>query len=66
MEKLFIQTEDGVREYTAEEYAQNKLDKEAENLYLESIAAAKVKRIAALEKLKELGLDADDLKALGL
>lgn len=66
MEKLFIQTEDGVREYTAEEYAQNKLDKEAENLYLESLEVAKAKRIAALAKLEALGLDLDDLEALGL
>lgn len=66
MEKLYIQTEDGVREYTAEEYAINELDKKAEAAALAAIAAAEAKKIAALAKLEALGLDADDLKALGL
>lgn len=65
-EKLYIQTEDGVREYTEEEYAINELDKEAEKLALQLRAEAEAKRLAALAKLEALGLTAEDLKAIGL
>jgi hypothetical protein len=61
MEKLFIQTEDGVREYTAEEYAQNKLDKEAEKLYLERLEQNKIKKEQLLARL---GITEDEAKLL--
>lgn len=51
---------------TADEIAQNVKDaKDAEKLRQEA-AIAKAKKQAALAKLTELGLDLDDLKALGL
>lgn len=51
---------------TADEIAQNVKDaKDAEKLRQEA-AIAKAKKEAALAKLTELGLDLDDLKALGL
>ena len=70
MEKLFKQIGDEVREYTADEYAQNELDKQelarlaAEKAELEAKAAAK--KAPAEAKLAALGLAADDLNALGL
>ena len=70
MEKLLKQIGDEVREYTAEEYAQNELDKQelarlaAEQAEHEAEAAAK--KAAAEAKLEALGLTAEDLKALGL
>jgi hypothetical protein len=51
MEKLFIQTEDGVREYTAEEYALNELDKQAEELDKQLREQNKIKREQLLAKL---------------
>jgi hypothetical protein len=51
MEKLFIQTEDGVREYTAEEYALNELDKQAEELAKQLIEQNKIKKEQLLAKL---------------
>jgi hypothetical protein len=51
---------------TADEIAQNVKDaKDAEKLRQEA-AIAKAKKEAALAKLTELGLDLDDLRALGL
>lgn len=51
---------------TADEIAQNVKDaQDAEKLRQEA-AIAKAKKEAALAKLTELGLDLDDLKALGL
>lgn len=51
---------------TADEMAQNVKDaQDAEKLRQEA-AIAKAKKEAALAKLTELGLDLDDLKALGL
>lgn len=58
------------RELTSEEYAQAEID---EANYLQRLAEkaqaeaeATAKREAALAKLQALGLDEDDLKALGL
>ena len=65
MEKLFKQIGDEVREYTADEYAQNELDKQelarlaAEQAELEAEAAANK---AAL--LNRLGITADEAKLL--
>ena len=65
MEKLLKQIGDEVREYTAEEYAQNELDKQelarlaAEQAELEAEAAANK---AAL--LNRLGITADEAKLL--
>ena len=54
------------REMTAGELeAFNKAKKEAE-LIQEAQAEAQAKRVAALAKLEVLGLDENDLKALGL
>lgn len=66
MEKMFIQTDEGLREYTEEEYAINKADREAEKLALQQLEEANAKKIAAQAKLTALGLTADDLRALGL
>ena len=65
MEKLFKQIGDEVREYTADEYVQNELDKQelarlaAEQAELEAEAAANK---AAL--LNRLGITADEAKLL--
>ncbi len=61
MEKLFIQTEDGVREYTAEEYALNEADRQAEQLYLELLEQNKIKREQLLAKL---GITAEEAALL--
>ena len=59
--------QDGYTEYDAERYeatilkwAQNSLEQE------QNVADEKAKRDSALAKLQALGLDEDDLKALGL
>ena len=54
------------REMNAEELAQFELDKVEERKSKEQIAEAAAKKAAAEAKLAALGLDADDLKALGL
>lgn len=61
MEQLFIQTEDGVREYTAEEYAINEADKQAEQLYLELQEQNRIKREQLLAKL---GITAEEAQLL--
>ena len=61
MEKLFIQTEDGIREYTAEEYAINEADKQAEQLFLELQEQNKIKREQLLAKL---GITAEEAALL--
>ena len=54
------------REMTVEEIAQWETDKAAVAAKIQADAEAQAKREAALEKLAALGIDADDLKALGL
>jgi len=54
------------REYTAEEYAQAEIDEANWQAELEAKAQVEAKRLAALAKLEALGLDENDLKALGL
>lgn len=54
------------REMNAEELAQLELDKVQEQKRKEQIAEAAAKKAAAEAKLAALGLDVDDLKALGL
>jgi hypothetical protein len=54
------------REFTPEEYAQAEIDEANWQAELEAKAQIEAKRIAALAKLEALGLDEDDLKALGL
>jgi len=61
MEQLFIQTEDGVREYTEEEYAINKLDKEVEKLDIQYREKLKTDKAALLAKM---GITADEAKLL--
>ena len=66
MTKLYKLDGDTKREYNDEEYAQAELDK----LESDALAAERLKKeqakAAAEAKLAGLGLDADDLKALGL
>lgn len=54
------------REMNEEEYAQHLKDVEAFELQLQAKAEAEAKRESALAKLAALGLNTDDLKALGL
>ena len=54
------------REMNADELAQFEADKAASQAQAQAQAEAQSKRIAALAKLEALGLDEDDLKALGL
>jgi hypothetical protein len=61
MEKLFIQTEDGVREYTAEEYALNEADRKIEQLQLERLEQNKIKKEQLLARL---GITEDEAKLL--
>lgn len=67
MSEEFFTTEDGVRRPSTDEEieAVKKLRIERQNQELQK-AEAKAKREAALEKLSALGLNADDLSALGL
>ncbi len=51
MEKLFIQTDGGIREYTAEEYALNELDKQAVELDKQLREQNKIKKEELLVKL---------------
>jgi hypothetical protein len=69
-EKKMILDGNIFREYTEEEYAQNAKDI-ADALAIKAeedalMASAQAKRQAALAKLEALGLEEDDLKALGL
>jgi hypothetical protein len=54
------------REMNDDEFAQWEADVAAYEVKAQEEAAKKAKREAALAKLEALGLDADDLKALGL
>ena len=54
------------REMNEEEYTQYLKDVESSQLQIQAKAEAEVKRQAALDKLAALGLEPDDLKALGL
>lgn len=54
------------RQYNDEEMAQWEADKAASEAKTQELAQAEAKKAAALAKLKALGLDEDDLKALGL
>ena len=64
-----INTETGEvieREMNDEELAQLALDKAESEARAQAIAEAQAKREAAISKLAALGLEPDDLKALGL
>ena len=61
----FTETE-FLREMTDEELKQWQLDQEEATAKAQAEAEAQAKREAALSKLAALGLDTDDLKALGL
>ena len=62
-----IQTgEETIRNYTAEEIAQAELEQELMAAHLAKIAKLEADKATAKAKLGELGLTADDLKALGL
>jgi hypothetical protein len=65
MTKLFKQVGDEVIEYTEAEYAQAELDQIAAKQFADKIKADQAAREAAIAKLAALGLDLDDLKALG-
>lgn len=54
------------RDMTADELAIAKKDAEDFKAKAEALAEAEAKKASALAKLEALGLDADDLKALGL
>lgn len=54
------------REMNDEEFAQWEADVTAYAMKAQQEAEAQAKRQAALDKLAALGLDTDDLKALGL
>lgn len=58
--------EESFRDYTAEEIAQVEAAKALIEKENEILAAKEAKRLAALSKLEALGLDENDLKALGL
>jgi len=67
--QIRIYTNDGKfidREMNDAEFAQYELDSERTLLKAEAEAEAENKRQAAIAKLALLGLDTDDLKALGL
>lgn len=67
--QIRIYTNDGKfidREMNDAEFAQYELDSERRLLNAEAEAEAENKRQAAIAKLALLGLDTDDLKALGL
>lgn len=66
MNKLFKLDGEEFREYTAQEYAQAEKDAADYQAEQEKLAEIAAKKLAALEKLSALGLDEDDLKALGL
>ena len=66
MTKLYKLDGEKYREFTAEEYAQAELDAKNYEAEQERLAAIESKKLAALEKLAALGLNEDDLKALGL
>lgn len=64
-------TEDGIERILEGEelvafLAQRKKDQEAVKAQLEALEAQKAKRLAALAKLEALGLDAEEVKALGI
>ena len=54
------------REMNADEFAQYQSDQAQRQAEAQAQAEASAKRTAALAKLEALGLDEDDLKALGL
>lgn len=54
------------RDMTAAELVQWEADKAESQAKAQALAEAEAKKAAALAKLQALGLDADDLKALGL
>lgn len=55
-----------VRELNGEELAQEEIDREFFELQAQTEKANAEKKANALEKLKLLGLDENDLKAIGL
>lgn len=59
-----------LRDMTEDEIAKHNSDLQAEQMRIAEIEASKIeadaKKTAALEKLAALGLEIDDLKALGL
>ena len=54
------------REMNAEEFAQWQADRAQSEVRAQAEAETKAKREVALSKLEALGLDEDDLRALGL
>jgi len=54
------------RQMNDQEWAQFQIDRAESQARNEALAEALAKRTAALAKLEALGLDEDDLKALGL
>lgn len=54
------------RDYTTEEIKQIEAAQAEAKIKAQAIVEAEAKRFAALAKLEALGLDEDDLKALGL
>ena len=55
-----------IKEYTAEQLAEVEAAQAKAASKAQELAEAEAKREAALSKLADLGLTADDLKALGL
>jgi len=55
-----------IKEYTAEQLAEVEAAQAKAASKAQELAEAETKRNAALAKLEALGLDEDDLKALGL
>ena len=54
------------REMTSDELAQWETEKAISEARAQELAQAEAKKTAALAKLEALGLDADEVKALGL
>ena len=61
-----ITGEETIRNYSAEEIAEVQKEQAEATARAQAEAEAEAKRSAALAKLEALGLDEDDLKALGL
>ena len=54
------------REMNDDEFSQWEVEQEAQRIKKQAEIEAQIKRATALAKLEVLGLDEDDLKALGL
>ena len=66
MPRPLIQIDDVIREMNDDEFANHQLRQLKQKELNEAIEAKKLKRETALAKLEALGLDENDLKALGL